>query len=396
MLPFIPAYQTLGLFSGWKLQSRHSLPYPLSHEQIRLYYLGRNAVYHGAIALGLKAGDEVVFPAYHSGTEAAPLLHLGLKLNFYSVGRDYSLNLEEIESKITPATKALYAIHFFGFPGPIGELRKLADKHGIFLIEDVALSFLATIDDHPLGTWGDISIFTLYKAMPVAAGGVLAINRPGISLPPAAKCGGYYSEFNLTTKHFLNHLELHFGRFGQFCNRTARKLLGAAIAPSKPKLESPETLTFEPYLLNRGMGALTRGLLRHFDYERAADQRRENYEFLVRRLLGSNVMMMHEQLPDGAMPLFFPILVEDKFPAVARLHAANVEAIPVWGIHHPWLTPGEFPDVEFMVNHAVEIPIYQDLRPRHLEQIARALEATCSSDNRDWLHAAAHLEPMLV
>ncbi len=396
MLPFIPAYQTLGLFSGWKLQSRASLPYPLSHDQLRLYYLGRNAVFHGAIALDLKAGDEVLFPAYHSGTEAAPLRHLGLKLNFYSVARDYSLDLEEIESKITPATKALYAIHFFGFPGPIAALRELADRYAIPLIEDVALSFLADIDGRPLGTWGDISIFTLYKAMPVAAGGVLAINRPGIALPPAAKCGGYYSEFNLTAKHVLNHLELHFGRCGQFCNRVARKLLGAAIAPKRPKLESPETLTFEPYLLNRGMGALTRGLLRHFDYASAAARRRENYESLVRRLLGSQVVMMHEHLPEGAMPLFFPILVEDKFAAVARLHAAGVEAIPVWGIHHPWLTPGEFPDVEFMVNHAVEIPIYQDLRPRHLDQIARALEANCSTCNDAWLQPLPQRESLLV
>src|SRR5687768_16167461 len=66
MLSTIPAYQTLGRKSGWRWQSAAELPYPLCHDRVRYYYLGRNAVYHGAEALGLHAGDEVLFPSYHS------------------------------------------------------------------------------------------------------------------------------------------------------------------------------------------------------------------------------------------------------------------------------------------------------------------------------------------
>ena len=87
MPPFIPSYQTLGPRSGWTWQRRDALPYPLSHDRTREYFLGRNAIYHGARALGLKAGDEVLFPAYHSGTESAPLMHLGCRLKFYGVDR---------------------------------------------------------------------------------------------------------------------------------------------------------------------------------------------------------------------------------------------------------------------------------------------------------------------
>jgi hypothetical protein len=85
----------------------------------------------------------------------------------------------------------------------------------------------------------------------------------------------------------------------------------------------------------------------------------------------------YDELPPGAVPLFLPILVEDKFGAVEALHRAGIEAIPVWGIHHPYLNRGEFPGTEFLVNHAVEIPIFQDLTERHLERMALDVIRLC-------------------
>jgi len=374
MLPRIPSYQTLGRKTGWRWRSG-SPPFPLSHDRVRLYYLGRNAVYHGARALGLKAGDEVLFPAYHSGTESAPLMYLGCDLRFYGVERDLRIDLDEIEAKIGPRTKAIYAIHFFGFQAPIEALRALADRHGLFLIEDVALSFLSEIDGRPLGTWGDVSIFCLYKSLPTAAGGVLAINKPGVPLPPEPRRGGFYSELNLTLKHVVRHWELHGGPLGRLARRAVEKC-------SKPvttgaRLQSPDSLDFEPELLDRGMGLLTRGLLRWFDYRLIAQRRRQNYIWLANRLHDSGVAMLREHLPDGAVPLFFPILVDEKFLSVEVLHRVKIEAIPVWGIHHAYLSRGEFPGAEFLVEHAIEIPIFQDLTERHLERIARELIRLC-------------------
>jgi dTDP-4-amino-4,6-dideoxygalactose transaminase len=374
MLPQIPSYQTLGRKTGWRCWPGQR-PYPLSHDRIRLYYLGRNAVYHGAKALGLKPGDEILFPAYHSGTESAPLMYLGCNLRFYDVHRDLSIDLDEIEAMIGPQTKAIYAIHFFGFQAPIQELRELADRHGLFLIEDVALSFLSQFAGRPLGRWGDVSIFCLYKSLATAAGGVLAINKPGVPLPPAPASGGFYSELNLTLKHVVRHWELHGGPLGRLARRAVMRF-------SKPvtrgaKLQSPDSLDFEPELLDRGMGLLTRGLVRWFDYESVAARRRKNYALMARRLRNSGVAMLRERLPEGAVPLFFPILVDEKFPAVETLHRVNIDAIPVWGIHHPYLRRGEFPGTEFLVNHAVEIPIFQDLTEAHLERIAGELIRLC-------------------
>lgn len=373
MLASIPAYQTLGRKSGWRWQPRSALPYPLSHDRARYYYLGRNAVYHGAGALGLKPGDEVLFPSYHSGTEAAPLLHLGCKLCFYRVDRALEIDVEEIESLIGPRTKAIYAIHFFGFPAPIEQLRRLADAHRLYLIEDVALGLLGHVDGRSLGTWGDISIFCMYKSLPVAAGGLLAVNNRAIPLPQQPRGGRLYSELNLTAKRLVHHWDLHGGPVGRLARRAVECCFRASHVKDNFALESPEELNFDPDLLDCGMGRLTRHLLRWLDYGSIVQRRRANYAWLADRLKATGVVLVRDDLPPGAVPLFLPILVEDKFGAVAALAAVGVEAIPVWGVHHDYLPCGMFPGTEFLVDHAVEIPIFQDLTERHLERIARAV-----------------------
>jgi dTDP-4-amino-4,6-dideoxygalactose transaminase len=377
MAPRIPTYQTLGRKTGWRWQRVAQLPYPLSHDRMCRYSLGRNAVFHGARALDLGPGDEVLFPAYHSGTEAAPLMHLGCRLRFYGVGSDLSLDLHEIEAKIGPRTRAIYVIHFFGFQAPVEAIRTIADRHGLLLIEDVALGFLGDLDGRPLGTWGDVSIFCLYKSLPVAAGGVLAINKPDVPLPPEPQAAGFYSDLNLTIKHVIHHWELHGGKLGRLGRNAVEASCKRLVQAGGLQLNSPESLDFEPDLLNDGMGLVTRLLLRYFDYESVVRRRRANYDWLTNRFADTGVVVLRENLPAGAVPLFLPILVEDKFPSVDALHRAGVEAVPVWGIHHSYLKRGEFPGTEFLVNHAVEIPIFQDLTEAHLERIADDVIRIC-------------------
>jgi dTDP-4-amino-4,6-dideoxygalactose transaminase len=369
---FISSYQTLGPSSGWKLRQT-ALPYPLSHPRKRCYYLGRNAVYHGARALGLRSGDEVVFPAWHSGTESAPLMHLGCQLSFYEVRRDLTIDLDEVESLITPATRAIYAIHFIGFQAPIQELREMADRHGVALIEDVALGFLGAVDGRPLGTWGDISIFCLYKSLPTAAGGVLAVNRPDIALPAEVARGTTYSELNLTVKRFLEHVEMHGGWPGLWLRRSVQFFGRGGVKAAGLRVRSPDALDFEPELLDHRMGTITRAIARVVDYPSVAWRRRANYQWLARELAGSGVHLLRPTLPEGAVPLFFPVWAKDKFPTIARLQAEGVDAVPVWGTHHAYLPTGRFLETEFLTRHAIEVPVHQTLAVKHLRRIRDSL-----------------------
>ena len=374
MQSLIPYFPTLGPRAGWRTQDGDSLPYPLGHARSRCYYMGRSGIYHGVAALGVRPGDEVLMPAYHSGTEAAPLMHYGCRLKFYGVARDLTIDLDEVEDKIGPATRVLFAIHFIGFPAPVVELREIADRHGLAFIEDCAQAFLSRSAGRPLGTWGDMSVFCVYKSLPVAAGGILALGRDSIALPPEPQAVGLYSELNLTAKHVLNYLSLHGGAAGAAFRWLAQRLAGGVVASTKLACVTPEVMSFDPAVLDWGLGPITERLLRYFDYESIAARRRHNYQWLARRLVEAGLTLVREDLPDETVPLFMPILVPDKFDTVARLRGEQIMAVPFWGTHHEHLPRGEFLDTEFLVDHVVELPIYQDLTTGHLERIGDAAE----------------------
>ncbi len=373
MPSLVPYFPTLGPRAGWKFQSRRELPFPLNSDRAAGYYMGRAAIYHGARALGLKPGDEILFPAYHSGTESAPLLHLGGRLKLYGVASDLAIDLDEIEAKIGPATRALYAIHFIGFPAPIVELRELADRHGLVLIEDCALGFLSRAHGRPLGSWGDMSIFCVYKTLPLPAGGFLAINRDDVGLPTPPPATGLYSEINLTIKHVLNYIDLHGGAVGTSLSGLVQRFASKVVTSTPARVVTPEAMTFDAAWLQWGLGSITRRLLPYFDYASIAARRRNNYQWLAGQLRDSGVRMLRQQLPDETVPLFFPIVVPDKFDTVARLRRDRVMAVPFWGKHHAHVPRGEFPETEFLVDHVVEIPIYQDLSPALMRRIADAV-----------------------
>jgi hypothetical protein len=202
---------------------------------------------------------------------------------------------------------------------------------------------------------------------------MLAVNNPDIPVPALPHGGRLYSELNLTAKRITAHWGLHGGPIGHLAQRLTRLGFRTSIKRTGVQLQSPEELRFNPELLDRAAGRLTRGLLRWLDFESIARRRRVNYAWLAARLEGTGVVLLQPELPAGSVPLFLPILVKDKFPTVARLEGAGIEAIPVWGIHHSYLRRGQFPGTEFLVDHAVEIPIFQDLNERHLERIAQAV-----------------------
>jgi len=86
---------------------------------------------------------------------------------------------ESVESLITPRTKAILAIHLFGNPCDMDAMVDIARRHNLFLIEDCSQAHLTEYKGRPLGTYGDISCFSLQqsKHMTTGDGGVVLTNR---------------------------------------------------------------------------------------------------------------------------------------------------------------------------------------------------------------------------
>ncbi len=126
-------------------------------------------------AIGISPGDEVIVPPFTmSATAIAPLIYGGIPV-FADVEENYfCIDPKMVENLITSKTKAIIATNLFGHPADLHLLRKIADKHKIFLIEDNAQAVLAEDQNDLAGTIGHIGIYSLnvHKHIQTGEGGV--------------------------------------------------------------------------------------------------------------------------------------------------------------------------------------------------------------------------------
>src|SRR4029077_16979338 len=125
----------------WKMllpNFRRIEPFRQNGRSAHYLFWARNGIYHGLAALGLKPGDNVLVPAYHCTSLVEPILKYGSEAKFYDINVDLSANFDDIREKIDRKTRAILAIHYFGFPQPIRKFRELCQARGLYLIEDCA------------------------------------------------------------------------------------------------------------------------------------------------------------------------------------------------------------------------------------------------------------------
>lgn len=347
--------------------------WPFAAPDVRYFYFARNALWLTVKVLGLDKG-EVLVPAYHHGVEIEALLDAGARVRFYRVGSRWDVDLEDVERKIGPQTTALYLTHYAGFPGPAAEMRKLADKHGLPLIEDCALSLLSSDGDRPLGTTGDFSVFCLYKTLPVPNGGALVVNgerRYSIPEPPAPPLASTVSHL---ASSLLQNVELRGGLVGRGLRTAVRSLGKGTVKAAQVERVATGTRHFNRQHVDLGMSPVTRRLALAQDMERIVEVRRRNYFFLLGRLRDLAPPLFSE-LPAGVCPLFFPLMVEDKAPIMAQLKAQGIHTVDFWRYFHPACDPREFPEVADLRRRVLEIPCHQDLSYDVMAKMAEAIRA---------------------
>jgi CDP-6-deoxy-D-xylo-4-hexulose-3-dehydrase len=123
-------------------------------------------------ALDLPKGAEVITPALTFATTVAPLIQLGLVPVFCDVEPDtYVVDTKRLEALITPKTKALMIPNLIGNLPDWVEIRRIADRHGLYVIEDSCDTLGATIMGRPTGQLADISVTSFYASHVVTAAG---------------------------------------------------------------------------------------------------------------------------------------------------------------------------------------------------------------------------------
>lgn len=138
------------------------------------------ALHLSLVALGIGEGDEVITTPITWPATANVVVHTGAAPVFADVDRR-TLNIlpGEIEKKITDRTKAIIPVHMAGQPCRMDEIRKIAQKHKLYVIEDAAHAIGASYKGKRIGTLSDMTCFSFYpiKNMTTIEGGLIATDN---------------------------------------------------------------------------------------------------------------------------------------------------------------------------------------------------------------------------
>ena len=136
-------------------------------------------------AYGIGKNDEVIIPAYTWVSSASCVVRVGAQPVFVDVHPEhYTIDVELIEAGITSKTKAIIAVHFYGLPAEMEEIRRIGSKYGLKIIEDCAQATGAEYKKMKVGNLGDAAAFSFYPTKNLGAfgdGGCIVTNDKALN-----------------------------------------------------------------------------------------------------------------------------------------------------------------------------------------------------------------------
>jgi dTDP-4-amino-4,6-dideoxygalactose transaminase len=299
----------------------------------------------------------VLVPAYHHGSEVEALLRAGLTCRFYEATETLTPDADELERLLSPRTRALYIIHYLGFPQDAGRWRTWCDTRGLLLIEDAAQAWLAADNGHLLGSFGDLAFFCLYKTFGLPDGSALLSRRP-LRVSQAQPGSGL-------RQLGVRHVEWLMARWGWLARLGTRN-----HPPANGRPEGAFSLG-DP---SSPPSSATSFLLSRVVDTEAAARRRRHYRELLERL-AEYVPAPFDRLPAGASPFAFPIATDRKAAVLARLTHDGVVALNFWAVGHSSLPAAQFPKAALRRARTIGLPVHQELGAEDVARIAKAARA---------------------
>lgn len=140
----------------WKLEHEVSelagVPYAVAVNS------GTSALLTALAAVGVGPGDEVIVPGYTFVASLSAVVYSRAVPVLAEIDQTLNLDPADVERRITPRTKAILAVHMLGNPARLDELRAVADRHGVILVEDAAQAFGASYHGRMVGSVGKAGI----------------------------------------------------------------------------------------------------------------------------------------------------------------------------------------------------------------------------------------------
>ncbi len=179
-----------------------------------------NALFLILKSIGINFGDEIITVSNTAIPTVSAIRQANAKPIFVDINSNGLMDIDKVAHLITKKTKAIIAVHLYGYPLDITKLLKLKEKFNITIIEDCSQSHGATINDKKTGSLGDFSAFSFYPTKSLGAfgdAGIICTNNLdkykllkelrfyGIEKDYIARVDGYNSRMDEIQAAILNY-----------------------------------------------------------------------------------------------------------------------------------------------------------------------------------------------
>jgi dTDP-4-amino-4,6-dideoxygalactose transaminase len=138
---------------------------------------GTAALHAALLALNIKQDDEVLLPSFTFVATANSVIATGARPVFVDINKeDFTIDIKDLQSKLSPKTKAIIPVHLYGHPCDMEQLHEISQENAIPIVEDACQSLGSKFKDKQTGTFGSMGCFSLYasKVLTSGEGGAVA------------------------------------------------------------------------------------------------------------------------------------------------------------------------------------------------------------------------------
>lgn len=340
------------------------------------FYHGRGALWRGIKLLGLGGRGNVLLPSYHCGVEVEAVRQAGVGIEFYRIKDDMTVDLRILEEKIKAGCTAVLVIHYYGFPQPIEAIRQLCRRHNVFLIEDCAHALFSSYGGQPLGTYGDIAIFSPTKSLSLPDGGALLVNNPEIEAVVCTERPNRAVVWKRIVGLLIGSQEdKGDARMLRAGVRRIRSLCSICM-PSRVSRTYNTGDEFDVSMGHIGMSEISRRIMSGAPIDWVIGKRRLHFQHLLAGIGDSDYWKVcFTSLPEGICPMFFPVRIrrQSRREVQRVLQGFGIDTYVFGERLHPKLPKEEFPEAELLAREVLCLPIHQQLDERKLDSIVRGM-----------------------
>lgn len=302
---------------------------------------GTDALTLGIQALNLASGDEIILPTNTFIATALAISQNRLKPVPVDIDeKDYGINLDDLQKKITRKTKAIIIVHLYGMAEKIDEIQEVIKKSGknIYLIEDACQAHGATYKGKKVGSFGEFAAFSFY---------------------PTKNLGTYGDGGAITTQNLqLAKKVKQMREYGQ------KEKYVYEIKGVNSRLD-----TIQAAILRAKLPKLN-------EWNKKRQQLSKQYTTLLKSK-APHIIMPYEDLNRPSVSYVYPIRVKNRDAFTAYLKEKGVATV----IHYPVpihlqesfaelrYRKGDFPIAEKVASQIVSLPLYPEMSEKSVEYV---------------------------